>query len=66
MAEVKRTGRVTGMSNEEMRSIVGESWKEGQPLTGEDIQKLSQWFMGRAEVDNKEADSHRITSDHMT
>jgi hypothetical protein len=66
MAEVKRTGRVTGMSNEEMRSIVGESWKEGQPLTGEDIQKLSQWFMGRAEVDNKEADSHRVTSEHMT
>ncbi len=64
MGEVKRTGRVTGLSDEELAAIVGESWKVGQPLTGEDLQKLAQWFMGRAEVDNTESESHRVTREH--
>jgi hypothetical protein len=66
LAEAKRTGRVTGLSDDEHASILGESWRVGSPLTGTDIEKLSQWFMQRAEIDNKEADAHRITSDHMT
>jgi hypothetical protein len=66
MTEAKRTGRISGLSNAEHASILGESWKEGTPLTGEDVQKLSQWFMQRAEVDNKEADAHRVTQLHKT
>jgi hypothetical protein len=66
LAEAKRTGRITGLSDDQHAAILGESWKSGTPLTGTDIEKLSQWFMSRAEVDNKEADSHRITSQHRT
>lgn len=66
MAEVKRTGRVTGLNDNEMATIMGESWRVGEPVTGEAIQKLSEWLMGRAEVDNRDADSHRVTRAHMT
>lgn len=65
MAEAKRSG-VTGLTEEQKKTILGESWIEGEPLSGEDIQRLSQWFMGRAQVDNRDADSKRITRAHMT
>jgi hypothetical protein len=64
MAEAKRTGRITGLTDEQHAQILGESWREGTPLTGSDIEKLSQWFMQRAEVDNEEADSHRVARQH--
>jgi hypothetical protein len=66
MTEAKRTGRISGLSNSEHAAILGESWKEGTPLTGDDVQKLSQWFMSRAEIDNREADAHRVTKLHKT
>ena len=65
MAEAKRSG-VTGLTDAQKKAILGESWIEGEPLSGEDIQRLSAWFMGRAEVDNREADSKRVTRAHMT
>jgi hypothetical protein len=66
LAEAKRSGRVTGLSDDEHAAILGESWRSGSPLTGSDIEKLSQWFMQRAEVDNREADRHRVTQLHKT
>lgn len=66
LSEVKRTGRITGLSDEEVASIVGESWKVGEPLTGEAIRSMSAHLLGKAQVDNREADSHRVTRAHMT
>jgi hypothetical protein len=66
MTEAKRTGRISGLSNSEHAAILGESWKEGVPLSGTDLEKISAWFMQRAEIENKEAESRRVTRDFKT
>ena len=64
MAEVKKTGTITGLSQEHIRSIAGESRKEGEPLPAEAIRKVAAHYLGRGEKENKEADSHRVTQAH--
>lgn len=64
MAEVERTGHITGLSDEYVKSIVGESWKVGDPYTAEVVQRVAQRFMEKAEVDNRAADSKRTTRLH--
>ena len=66
LGEVKRSGRVTGLSDEELKTIVGESFKAGEPVTGSDIQAVAARLLGTAEKHNREADSHRVTRQHMT
>lgn len=65
MGEVKRTGRITGLSDEQVQSIVGKTWKEGMPLSEEDVRAVAAHFLGIAQVDNREADSHRVTRAHQ-
>ena len=66
MGEARRTGTVPGLSQDQLQTIVGESWKKGEPLAAEDVQRVAAWFMARGEVDNREADSHRTTRVHQT
>ncbi len=49
-----------------IRDIQAESWKRGQMVTGEDIEAAAAKMLSNAEVDNKEADSHRVTRQHKT
>lgn len=65
MSEAKKTGSVPGLTPEQIRAIIGESWRQGEPLAAEDVQKVAAWFMSRGEVDNREADSHRTTRAHQ-
>jgi len=64
MAEVKRTGTIPGFTPEDIKHIVGESWKQGEPLAAEDVQKVAAYFLGLGQKQNKEADSHRVTRAH--
>ena len=64
LSEVKRTGRITGMSDQDVSHIVGEAWKIGEPLTSEAVRRVAAHFLGLGEKTNKEADSHRVTRAH--
>lgn len=66
VAEIKRTGRVGGLTDDEVASLTHESWKAGEPLAMEDARAIAATLLGMAEVDNRESDRHRITRDHMT
>lgn len=65
MGEVKRDGG-RALTPLQRNRIVGESWKEGEPITGSDVETIAAHFMGKAEQANREADSKRITRKHMT
>lgn len=65
MSEVAKTGSVTGLSEDLVRSIAGESWKKGEPITAEAVRRVAAHFLGNAQVDNREADSHRTTRAHQ-
>lgn len=64
--EYHRTGTIPGMTDPEVQELVGEAWGSGEPMTGEAIVELAKKLIEQAEVDNREADSHRITRSHMT
>jgi hypothetical protein len=68
MAQAKVSdGMVPGMTQEEIRSIVGYAWTQGvTEITMEDMRKIAAKLMGVAQVDNREADSHRVTRVHPT
>ena len=66
MGDAKRTGTIPGLSQEQLKTILGESWKMGEPLSSEDVQNVAAWFLGRAQTDNREADRHRVTRAHPT
>lgn len=66
MGEVQRSGNAGGLSAEQVRSIVGESFREGEPITGSDVEALAAHFLGKAEKHNREADSKRVTRAHPT
>jgi hypothetical protein len=63
VGEIKRTGRVGGLSDDDVKHMTKESWKEGQPLTAEDARTIAQTLLEHAEVDNEESESHRVTRD---
>jgi hypothetical protein len=64
MSEVKRTGTITGMSDADISAVVGEAWKQGEPLTAEAVQRVAAHLLGVGERTNKEADSKRVTRQH--
>ena len=68
MAQAKRSdGAIPGLSQEEIRQIVGYAWTQGvTEITMDDMRKIAAKLMGVAEVDNREADSHRVTRLHPT
>lgn len=64
MSEVGKTG-MTGLPDDLIKGVVGESWKRGEPISAEVARKVAAHFLGTAEVDNREADSHRTTRKHQ-
>lgn len=68
MAQAQRSGgMIPGMTQAEIRSIVGYAWTQGvTEITMDDMRKVAAKLMGVAEVDNREADSHRVTRLHPT
>ena len=66
LASAKGTGTIPGIPPEAITRIVGNAWREGQPLTEEVVRAVAAHYLGIAEVDNKEADSHRVARAHMT
>lgn len=66
MGEAKRNGgQIPGLSDDMIKSVLGKSWKEGTPLSEEDVRAVAARFLGVAEVDNREADSHRVIRKHQ-
>lgn len=65
MGEAAKTGTIPGFSPEQIRTIVGESWKAGEPLAAEDVKRVAAHFLGQAQAANREADSHRTTRAHQ-
>ena len=68
LAQAKRSnGAIPGLSQEEIRQIVGYAWTQGvTEITMDDMRKVAARLLGVAEVDNREADSHRVTRLHPT
>jgi hypothetical protein len=66
VAEIERSGRVGGLSDDDIANLTHESWKAGEPITAEDARTMAQTLLEHAEVDNREADAHRVTNDFMT
>jgi hypothetical protein len=64
LAEMKKYGTVPGIPGEKLQQIIGEHWKVGQPVTEEAASRVAQYYLGMGEVDNKEADRHRVTRAH--
>ena len=49
IAEDVRAGRV--LREDQIRTIVGESWKRGMPISGQDVERIAAEFLGMAEVE---------------
>lgn len=62
----KRIASNPVLAESAVASVLEESWRRGQAVTGTDIQAAAAKLLTRAEQDNKEADSHRITRAHKT
>lgn len=66
LGDAKRYGTIPGIPKETLQAIAGEYWKIGEPVTEDLIRRVAAYYLGVAEVDNKEADSHRVTREHPT
>jgi len=58
IAEDVRAGRV--FSEEQIRSIVGASWRKGQPITGEDVERIARAYLGEAEVEQEKRTRKKV------
>jgi len=59
MQDVRATGRLA-LSDDEIRAIVGESWKAGQPMAADDVRKIAAYYLGVAEVDGVSGNETRV------
>jgi len=66
MGDAKKHGGIPGLTQEQIRTIVGEYWKAGDPVTEELVRRVAAYYLSVAEKDNREADSHRVTRQHPT
>jgi len=66
VGEIKRSGRVGGLSDEDITQLTSESWKAGEPLLASDARTIAATLLSKAEKENKEAESHRVTRDFRT
>ena len=64
MGTAQRTGTVPGLTQEQISTITGAAWKEGDPLPADSVKAVAAHFLGIAEKQNREADSHRVTRKH--
>lgn len=50
IAEYKNSGNtLPGIHGEDIKAMVGASWKEGAPLTEDDVRAIASYFLGKAE-----------------
>jgi len=66
MPTIQATGTLPGYTTEQIRAIVGDYWKEGEPVTEDMVRKLCAYLLQQAQHTNREADSHRSARAHMT
>lgn len=55
MTAYKQTGTLPGVPPELIRRVVGNSYREGEPLTAEVVRAVAAHYLGMGETDNKEA-----------
>lgn len=61
MLEVQKAGVLPGQNDPRIEQIVGESWKEGEPVTGEMVTTLAAKMLQQAENVKQRADYKRVT-----
>lgn len=64
MGTAQRYGTVPGLTQEQISTITGAAWREGDPLPAESVRAVAAHFLGIAEKQNREADSHRVARKH--
>jgi hypothetical protein len=53
MGEYRRTGSLPGIPTDLIKKIVGNSWREGMPLTEEVVRAVAAHYLGLGEQENK-------------
>lgn len=66
MAEYKRSGTLPGVPADLIERVTGSAWREGEPLTAEDIRAVAAHYMGVGEKENRESDRKRVARHHAT
>ncbi len=61
--DCKRTGTVPGLSDERIRAIVGEDWKDGQArgITAEDVRAVATHFLSEAANRHEASEYKKVT-----
>lgn len=65
-AIAKRLAAAPHFSEAVVSEVLTESWKKGEPVTGDQIEAVAAVLMQRAENENRAADAKRVTRKHMT
>ena len=58
--DCKRTGTIPGLEDWRIKLLVGESWKAGKNLSGEDIRRVAANLLARAEKEKQLADFKKV------
>ena len=66
IGSMKQYGTMPGFTDEQIKAIMGDYWKVGEPVTEEAVRRLAAHLLDQGEKTNREADSHRVTRQHMT
>lgn len=64
MATVKQTGGLPGISDADIKALVGNSWKDGSPITEDVVRALVAKLLNVAQNQNRAADAKRSTRAH--
>jgi hypothetical protein len=59
--DCKRTGTIPGLEDWRIKLLVGESWKAGKNLSGEDIRRVAANLLARAEKEKQLADFKKVS-----
>ena len=66
MGEAKRHGRIPGMSDEQLKTIMGEYWKVGDPVTEDMVRRVTAHFLNVAQTDNRRENDRHVTRIYPT
>jgi hypothetical protein len=58
--DCKRTGTIPLVDDARIKLLVGESWRAGKQLTGEDIRRVASNLLARAEKEKQLADFKKV------
>jgi hypothetical protein len=59
--DCKRTGTIPLVDDARIKLLVGESWRAGKQLTGEDIRRVAANLLARAEKEKQLADFKKVS-----